>query len=406
MADNTLFQIKEQLVNQWVAAHFRAGLMEDAAGRVTMKAYSTHDQYRFDQFIKSNTWTSEEFFQDQAPDSASYYEYSYNAEGVPLLVKQYFNKKLTRIGIFVWKENVWEYLEYNFGSSVCASYTALLLANGLKDRFMSLKLNGGGQYFEISDLSAEEIRVKLLEQPNNYFIQVERYNYENGRVVTADALSHMPGIDTFLSTHYFEYTDDGLVRRIICEFENGDRQVQYISTDGISIDAVIPELAERMAELVIATISGSGFKEELACIQLSYRYCSSYWPYISTVIASEMENAIADDEQMFPFGDIYQFIDPIQSTASEELLELYAMMDQVMTDQEDFDIGTKMLVETARILNKNRLNHILPLTEDFIVFPIDWSLGTGPDEQLLRECGAGSDQIEKWKKLNWLEEPY
>ncbi len=407
MTDNILFQIKEQLVDQWVAAHFRAGLMENAARKVTMKAYSTHDQYRFEQFIKSNKWTSEEFFQDQIPDSASYYEYGYDAWRVPLLVKQYFNRKLTRIGIFTWEENAWEYLEYNFGSSICASYAALLLTNGLKDQFMSLKLNGGGLYFDISDLTAEEIRAKLLAQPNNYFMQVERYNYENGRVVTADALSHMPGIDTFLSTHHYEYTDDGSLHRIICQFENGDRQVQYISTDGISIEAVLPKLAERMAELVITTIADSGYREKLGCIQLSYHYCGSYWPYISTVTAVEMEDAMEDNLQSFPFGDIYQFMDPIQLNASEELLDLYAMMDQAMTEQDDFDIGIKMLVETARVLNENRLNNILPLTEDFIVFPIDWSIDIdGPGEQLLRKCGAGNDQIEKWKKLNWLKDSY
>jgi len=43
---------------------------------------------------------------------------------------------------------------------------------------------------------------------------------------------------------------------------------------------------------------------------------------------------------------------------------------------------------------------LISVTDDFVAFPIDWTL-TEDIGEILIKCGAKQNKVKQWKELNW-----
>lgn len=85
----------------------------------------------------------------------------------------------------------------------------------------------------------------------------------------------------------------------------------------------------------------------------------------------------------------------------DDLTKLFTEFTALMSYKNDYEAGRKMLWQTSKIMTSNKLKGKVPVTDDFIVFSIEWSIDTDIEEILL-QCGAAKSNIRSWEKESWL----
>lgn len=393
----------QQLIYRWSEANFQYKLIADIEKLLNLSLYSTHTLYDFSDFAKSDSWTPESWLQPTKPAEYSFNEYCFGADNTPLMVKKYYNGIIANIGLFIWKEQQWEYIEFNVVTLVCSTYCSIYFKNERKDLFLSLRLNGGSFQYGIDNTSAEEIARKLSENSYGFFAEINRYNYEAGRIITADSLSNIPGIGEYITTDYYTYNSKRKLHKITAFDSNEKKQIVYITLSGKSVNKLIKSVAEAMAEYVIACISQIGFKKKISCIALNYQYCYSYWPSFSIISEEEMLDDMNVGAVIFPMGEFYSSAD-FNIPISEKFLEDFAELEQYIHQKDKQELGRKMLLETARLMTRSRFNKVVAVTKEFFTFPFDFTLHSPPSKKILKACDASTQLIKAWKKLKWLED--
>jgi hypothetical protein len=402
MPESFLKNTLQELIERWSKANFQYELIAVAEKDIKLSLYSTHDLYDFSEYAESNVWQSEDWLMPTIPEHYLFYEYFYSADNTPLLVKKYHNGVIGSIGIFLWHEDQWEYIEFNALVLICSAYHSIRFKDGKKDLFVSLRLNGGTFQYGSDSISATEIARKLSEDHHGFFAEVNRYNYENNRIITADSLSNIPGIGEYFTTDHYAYNSTGELYKITAHNLKGEKQIIYITLSDRSVNKLIKSVAIQMANHLISSIAQAGFKQTLNCVVISYQYCYSYWPSFSLISEAEMSDDVNAKAVIFPMGQFYSNAE-FHNHAPEKLLEDFAELEQHISQKDKQELGRKMLIETAKIMTTSRLKKAVPVTNDFLTFPIDWTLHSPPEAKLLKACGAGDPQIKLWRDLRWID---
>jgi hypothetical protein len=61
-----------------------------------------------------------------------------------------------------------------------------------------------------------------------------------------------------------------------------------------------------------------------------------------------------------------------------------------------------MLVTAAKLMMTSKLKNEIPVTEDFIAFPIDWEFDGDEFDKILLKCGITKVGIKEMKKHAWV----
>lgn len=401
MSETLLKNYLHQLIECWSNANFRYDLIEKAQQKTVISLFSTHQMYQFSDYAKSNTWASEDWLQAGKPDNHFFCEYCYDADNIPVLVKKYYNGIIANIGALVWTETLWEYIEFNVLNLVCSAYYSLSFKDGKKELFKSLRLNGGVFQGGVDNMSAAAMALQLAGDPYGYMAEVNSYNYDHDIIRTADSLSNFPGIGEYFTTDYYSYDSRGELYKITAFNSKKEEQIVYIVLSDRSVEELIQYLSRQMADYLTVCVVQSGYKQKLSCIILNYKYCYSYWPCLSLIAEAEMSDAVKNKEEIFPMGQFYSNAD-FHTEAPEKLLDDFAELEQHISQKDKHELGERLLLETSKIMTASCLQDLIPVSKDFLVFPIDWTLHDPPEEELLKACGASATQIKLWRKLRWL----
>jgi hypothetical protein len=84
------------------------------------------------------------------------------------------------------------------------------------------------------------------------------------------------------------------------------------------------------------------------------------------------------------------------------LEKLYVEFYNRIETKHNWNAGRKMLIETAKLLTTSHLKGALPVTEDFIAFPMDWELEGHTIKKVLLQCGASKINVRQWDEYGWL----
>lgn len=403
MPEKLLKKLLNELVVDWSKANFQYNLVAAAEQKKVLSLFSPEPVYKFSEYAQQNQWTPEDILQANPPETHTYFEYCYNADHTPVLVKKYYNGIVGDIGVFIWEKHLWKYIEFNVLNLVCTAYCSISFKEGKKSLFKYLRLNAGAFNEGINNRSADELALQLSGEPYSYFAEINSYNYENDVITTSDYLSNLPGTGDYFTTNFYSYDAIGSLYKIVARNTQQENQVIYIALSDRSVNDLIKSVAMQMAEYLAACIIELATKRKLSCIIISYQYCFTYWPSLSFVSEAEMLDDVNNKAAIFPMGDFYTTTD-LRKNIPEKLLDNYAELEQHISQKDQHELGRIMLLETSKILRVSLPKTSIAVTKDFIVFPIDWTLHSPPEVNLLTECGASAKQIKLWTKLGWTEQ--
>jgi hypothetical protein len=119
---------------------------------------------------------------------------------------------------------------------------------------------------------------------------------------------------------------------------------------------------------------------------------------------------VADRDELFDrYGDAVDFeqmfiptYDNLISVEDATFERQLQQLMQIMQQQQDYEIGTTMLRKAGRLLTKGRLNGKIPVSDDFVAYPIEWMLESQEFDEILRECGQSEKVLSDWKERGWL----
>jgi hypothetical protein len=396
-----LQQSKQELFIKWKNAFNDFALIEQVEAKVVKRRFSKSGAYDLAVYAMHSRWPNNKMSNVIPAKSREYCLYGFDENNIPVIVKEFYGGELIATGIFNWDEDNMEYVEFSMRSRVPSVVKTLCFQNGQKVLFSSLHLNGRGVYPIFETMSQQEIIEFILKGNHNVFIEIEKYEYHNNVLVKSLALSVMPGIDEYFSENGYDYEPDGKLSKITRQFDSGKTQITYQKSSGKSLKDLTSVVAALLADHLIKGLIQARLTKRLFCVQLSYQYCFSYWPYMAPVTEEMREDALNNGENLFPFGEIYKN-DPFHHQPSKELEECFAEFIEIIEGKEDWEAGRKMLMETGKLMTESKLNNTIPVTADFIVFPIEWAMDDHKLEKTLAICGAKKEHIKKWKKAGWL----
>lgn len=385
-----------KLISDWSKAPSKwKGLMK-ASGEIKGVLYSHLYLFKLSEYVKRG-WKDEEYLTGSPPEKFRYYEYGFNEENIPLQIRIWVEGSVTNTGFFVWGKDKWEYIEFR-RDGVCSAYECIQIKNGIIEQSGSLGLNG---HYPIVGHSAKEREAILVNNSNSYFAEVYRYHWNDGVITHADCLSNFPGSGRRFTVDQFFYGADNELERIVTNDKDASSLVTYKKLGKRSEKSLIASIAKQLATEIIVDISKSGYREKLSGIELNFQYCYQYWPLVIFIPENDMEDA--KKSGIYPSSFIKcTSLEKSSLSLQDEMAELLGLM----AKKDDYKIGVRMLIETAKIIYKNRAGGVLPVTDDFFVFPIDWTLHEDPSTKLLEDCGMPREQIGQWLELQWAAEPY
>jgi hypothetical protein len=136
------------------------------------------------------------------------------------------------------------------------------------------------------------------------------------------------------------------------------------------------------------------FASPLLCVELFYRQVIDYVPHIIPVTERDFFASPGPAATL----DHKYWIDLTDQDFEPEMAEFRGRLN---TDEE-WDPGTRMLRKAA-LLVYQQLPPILPTSDCFVAFPIDWELEGSDLEAILKDCGATKEALTKLKTIGWLD---
>jgi hypothetical protein len=226
------------------------------------------------------------------------------------------------------------------------------------------------------------------------------YEYEDGLISKAYGLVNTPGIEEYTFEDIYKYSEEKILIEIIRYFKNWPSQIEYIRPSEKSLKVLMGELAEMFAEYILNLLLENGFNESLCYVILNYHYSDNFWPGISVMNNETRQQAIDNDTDFLFFNyELYEDITS-ENEAPKFLREAFKEFTQRIEEEDNYETGRKLLLKTAKLLTENKLQGRISITDDFVAFPIDWTLTEDLGELLLK-CGAQKNKVKEWKSLNW-----
>lgn len=294
-----------------------------------------------------------------------------------------------------------EYIEFCYSNKVPSSIHRLHLKNKAKDLLQLLNLNDKANYPIFLQMSRREIITHVLHYTYT-FINIKHYQYAHEKILKCYGLIAAPGIDEYSYEDVYTYCGKSSLNKIERFTDKWPSRIIYIRPSGKTIAELIDNISKLLADIIIDALSKSKINEPIFNVQLNYYDVHSYWPYITVTTEREKEVKANRNESIFLFNTPIANAE-LQNYKSEELNEMFAEFDQYVQSKEAWDKGSDLLIKTSRLLTENKLNGKIPVSDDFIVFAVDWSMIPEADEieDVLLRCGADRSNIKEWKKLKW-----
>jgi YD repeat-containing protein len=192
----------------------------------------------------------------------------------------------------------------------------------------------------------------------------EEYTYAEGLVVRIETWHD----DQLFTTVTIGYGPDGELARIESTAVRGSRPVEVLyrrPPAGETLATLAATVSDLLTERIPLVVAAAEVDEPAYCVTLSYGDAASF-PQIGVGLA-------ADREEFEPFNpaEFEYFELEWDEQADDELLAATALLDQELGLAGEQDRIRELLIGVAQRLNGLDWNEILPVTDDFVVCPVD-----------------------------------
>ena len=163
------------------------------------------------------------------------------------------------------------------------------------------------------------------------------------------------------------------------------------------LKALSDQVASQMAADIIRTMSAVPVNSPIGFLEITYQEMGDYIPLLG-IYTSKAQKKIEKyngEERIMEFLSADRLDADFQSPSFRPLLALFT--DQV-SELNNYRLATAMIRKVAKLLNDNKLNNVVPVTENFTVFSVDWSMDGEDFTEILAECGVPDQLIEGWRE--------
>jgi len=390
---------KEELIERWLQAFDEIDDFAFFESKTVKIKYA--DSYRFDLKDYKNGRINKggKLLDKKINDKSDYHEYGFDKKSFPTITRfRHTWNKIDWIGFYRKEKNLLEYIEFCVNSKVPSKFQRIIFENGKKISYQSLIINGGGSFRP--DFSKSEILNYIVENTSSFFLSIQKYEYKNDIITKGYGLANTPGIGEFTFNDIYKYDEEKRLTEITRYYQNWPSQIEYIRPSGKSLKVLMDELSEMFVKYLLNVLLENNVKETLCYVVLNYQYCDNFWPSISLMTEEERQQAIDENTDYLFFSyDVYQHLSS-KNENPKYLKEAFKEFTQKIEMNDNYEAGRKLLQKTARLLTKNKLQGLISVTDDFVAFPIDWTL-TEDIGEILIKCGAKQNKVKQWKELNW-----
>jgi hypothetical protein len=300
-------------------------------------------------------------------------------------------------GFYSYSPDLVEYIEFNLATGNPSELGRIAFAKGKKMSYQRLRLNGGGT----NTVSVDDIRDEIMART----ITIEEYSYDGDRIAEAECLYSGSGPGTVQFKKAYNYLETGELDTIQSIYEYGRTQLIYVRPDpNFNEEHSADELANRLAALIIDTLTANNVQQPVALLDLSYRTISGWIPTINptpqadkAVVLENRQGKDAFDFLFIPpnYNDIYLDIAPIERA----WLQFFEHVDK----EKHWHLGEKMLRKTARLLTLGKLDGKLAVTDEFVAYALDGEFEINQLPEILLECGLPETILQEWKEKKWFD---
>lgn len=387
---------KDTLIEKWVHAFdemqdFKNILVDACSFKFSNRRGFSLENYANNK-IKAGVRTK-----NKIPKGESFYfKYLFDKNN-RLVALQQINEvaTVTHLGYYNWHESHIEYIEYELQFSTPSLISKVYFLNGVKTFFETAILNGS----ESSTFYNEKDKEKRLALAADFLIlDIKEYIVESNLIAKHYGY-YKCGME-FLTENKYLYNEKNELIQIKTFHNTGNTSISYTKPSAKSLAALIVEIAPKLASYLSHVLSIQDIEDDLFCVQLGYQYCYGYWPNLSIIYAGWKDDAIENNDNTLLFQAEFLEVQNAEFAQLEELENSFSEFDTLMRWKENWQAGRKLLIETAKIMTEKKLFDLVPTSDDFIAFPIEWAMCEDV-KTILSKCGASKENIRKWKKLDW-----
>lgn len=396
--------LKDDLIKRWVQAHAEIEDIPNYEAKVVSYKYASGSRYDIKDFNAGRMRAGGKMLSQKPTDGYDYHEYGFDEKGLPVMVKfSHTYNKIDWVGIYKFDKDVIEYVEFCMTTSVVSAILRITFNESRKQSDEYFALNG--KTSSLIDISQPVTKIIAFINTNrDYFVyNILEFICTDSKLAKAYGVANSPGVGEFLYEDKYLYNESGKLVEIKTFYEDGRTSIKYTAPSKRSLTEISNELADMFCSHLIKILQSQNIALSLFSVQLSYQSCYSYWPSLFVITEIDKNNAIAKrQEQLFTDVVIEGDIILTHERARADLEKLYKEFYQRIEDADNWEAGAKMLLQTANLMTSSKLKGIIPVTEDFIAFSIEWMMEAPEFEKILSKCGASKANIKEWKKHGWV----
>lgn len=389
-----LEQLREDLLARWRGAFDRIErprpLDQTHIGR---RLYANNSRFDLRDYRPDDFPVGGRALKEPPKESSFYYTYLLDDRDRPvhMSARHTFNK-IDWEGIYLYSDSEAEYIEFCLQTKVVNDYSRIALLNDLPVTFQHFKVNGGGSH--LGGRTGKKAIDFIVSSPLNYFIEVEEYDSTTGRIISGRALSEGLGAPLTRSALEYSYSPSGKLLQVTRTHDTGWKTTDFAAQTARTADDLAVHLSEKIAAHAVEALKGVCFDSPLLTVELFYRGGATYVPHLFPVT----EQGFSARPGPAATLEHKQSIDLVDQVFEPEMKEFVDRLNNA----EDWEPGIRMLRNAARLITHD-LPQLVPTSDCFVAFPIDWELEGHELEAILQECGATHEAITKLKTIGWLD---
>lgn len=388
----------DNLISRWEKAFDDIHNLPAFKAQVKTTLYAPGTRYNLEKYDQ-HSFPSNGALSNEKDD----YEYGFNDQGLPCYMT-FGNEAIKTLweGYYKYTDNLADYIEFNINTGVPSALTRITFENGRKITSQRLGINGKGTICKPNQ-SREELIKEYKENDLFFFLITTTFEYDaDGRIIRSVSNNVAPGLGKYSSYDEYTYTDNQL-DKIRTFHEGGSNRLTYSrNRENLSQDELIEKLAQAMAQSIVSSLTHHETTSPLALLEINYHYADNYFPLLVSQSQQEVEQRLENGGEVF-FHDKYDDSSPLDITSFEDY---FAQMEQLMEEQDNWDIGRIALRRTAAILTETKLLGKIKTTTDFAAYAVDWTVEGGREdlEEILLECGVKPETLDLWKEKKFITE--
>ncbi|NIG56950.1 hypothetical protein [Chitinophaga sp. Cy-1792] len=393
----------ENLLQYWKSLLSPADSISLASSQVQTTLYSDGSRYKLDDYTKTGFPAGGPMLaESETMEGHPLDAWGLNADGLPCYTRAvHAYNQLVWEGYYQYSENQVAYIEYCINTGLPSKVQRLTFEGDKKISAEWLSLNGRGSMENLTGYTPDEMVEELRNDAHTLIVNITRYDYDQeGKISQASHFYISPGGGQFTAHSVYNYDQHHQLDNIRQFFENGSRLTYSKLSAEETPETIVARMAEVLAGAILRALKSATITEPLALLELGYRYVDSYIPLLTCIPAADFERSLKNGESTFPPEyDAFLQVDELPFE------QLYSKLETLMEEMDDYELGRTMIRLAARHLTANKLEEMIPVTEDFCAYAVDWSIEGHDNENLkeiLLECGVSETVVNKWEDAGLL----